>query len=241
MLPVLLDEVRALTRQPRPVLGLATGHTFQQFFDAAVTATAEGTLDLSGVAVTHLDEWVGLPLGTPGGMATEIQERFLDRIPGGVARFVPVPADPVDDGAIDAAHERTLAALGGIGLQFLGIGRNGHIAFNEPGVDLDARTHTTPLTDSTMEANADRFAASAPLPTRARTLGPGTIREARRLVLVATGPKKAAPVKAMLEGPISGSCPASCLRRHPDTLVLLDRAAAQLLNGPSRQGEAGAH
>jgi len=137
--------------------------------------------------------------------------------------FFPVPHD--GDPASVRAHEERLARAGGVGVQFLGIGRNGHLAFNEPGTPFDRGFHVTALAASTRDDARARFAPTEP-PTHAVTSGLATILAAKRLVLCAFGAAKAPAVAAMRHGPIDPSCPASLLRRHPNALVLLDRAAA---------------
>jgi len=127
------------------------------------------------------------------------------------------------------AHEAAIAELGGVDVQILGIGANGHLGFNEPGSALSSRTRVKRLSDRTREDNARFFASADDVPTHCITQGLGTILAARSLVLVATGPAKAAAVAAALEGPLTASCPASVLQWHSDAVVVLDEDAAALL------------
>lgn len=229
--PLLLAEVRALTARPgRPLLGFATGGTFTAFFHALAAELAAGRLDAGRLVATHLDEYLGFGPDRFGGMVHELGEgcpplrEWLAR-----GAFFPVPNDGAP--ASIAAHEARLRELGGVQLQFLGIGRNGHLAFNEPGTSFASGFHVTELAETTRADARARFAPQEP-PTRAVTSGLATIAAAKRLVLCAFGSKKAPAVRAMLRGPIDPACPASLLRQHPDAHVLLDReAAAELTAG----------
>lgn len=126
-------------------------------------------------------------------------------------------------------YEEMIEAAGGIDLQILGIGRNGHIAFNEPADAFAPTTHIVELTESTIEANKRFFASADDVPRRALTMGIGSIMKARSIVIIATGSDKAEAIKEMVNGPISPSCPASILQVHPDTVVMVDEAAGALL------------
>ena len=151
--------------------------------------------------------------------------------------FFPVP--PIDDPQELVAHEERLSRAGGVVLQFLGLGPNGHIAFNEPGSRVEDGFHGVRLAESTRREVRTRFAPQEP-PERAITAGIGELLKARRIVLTATGAPKAVAVRAMLAGEIASSCPASYLRRHRNVLVLLDRPAASLLGDIAREAsEAG--
>jgi glucosamine-6-phosphate deaminase len=144
----------------------------------------------------------------------------------GRGSFLPVPGDGSD--ASVRSHAERLQRAGGVDLQLLGIGRNGHLAFNEPGTPFSAGFHVTTLAETTRQDAQQRFAPAEP-PRRAVTSGLATILAARRLVLCAFGEAKAAAVAAMLHGPTGEHCPATVLRQHRNVLVLLDRAAAAAL------------
>jgi glucosamine-6-phosphate deaminase len=145
-------------------------------------------------------------------------------------RFLPVPH--VDDPQLIALHEQRVQRAGGIALQLLGIGRNGHVAFNEPGAMPDGGFHTATLTEASRDDARARFPGEEP-PRRAVTAGLGTILGARRAVLCAWGSAKTAAVRRMLHGEVTPACPASVLQRHPNALVLLDRQAAGALEDAS--------
>lgn len=234
--PVLLDEVRALlAAHQRPLLGFATGGTFTAFLQALGHELAAGRLaGQDRLLATHLDEYLEFPPERQGGMVHELAtacpalERMLTQ-----GTFVPVPHDGAP--ASLQAHEQRLHRAGGVRLQLLGIGRNGHLAFNEPGTPLDSGFHVTTLAETTREDARARFAPHEP-PRRAVTSGLATILAAQRLVLCAFGKAKAPAVAAMLHGPVGAACPASVVRTHHDVLVLLDPEAASL----ARIGQAGA-
>ncbi len=234
--PVLLDEVRTLlATTARPLLGFATGGTFTTFLQALQQELAHGRLANAGnLLATHLDEYLGFPPGRAGGMVHELGTacpQLLAMLPKGM--FFPVPHD--DAPASLRAHEQRLQRAGGVGLQFLGIGRNSHLAFNEPGTAFDTGFHVTTLAETTRDDARARFAPNEP-PTRAVTSGLATILLAKRLVLCAFGKAKAAAVAAMLQGTVAPACPASIVRTHSNVLVLLDRDAASLLHA----GQSGA-
>jgi glucosamine-6-phosphate deaminase len=219
--PYLLHELQRLWQTtPAGLLSLATGGTFAPFLRQLAPLLERHPAAL----LTHLDEYLGHAPSTPGGMVHELQQHCPPLATLAAAgRFLPVPC--ADDPALLAAHEARLAACGGVALQLLGIGRNGHLAFNEPGTPWSLGFHGTTLADSTRQDAAARF-APLPVPTRAVTAGIASILAARRLVLCAFGANKAAAVAAMLLGEVAPACPASALRQHPNVLVLLDTAAA---------------
>jgi glucosamine-6-phosphate deaminase len=201
------------------VLGVATGATPLPVY----RALARGSVDLSGIAVVALDEYVGLPEGHPAAFAAYVEREIAG--PLGVDRERVVT--PRGRGT---ELEARIAELGGVDLQLLGIGRNGHLAFNEPGSPLDSRSRVVRLSESTRRDNAASL-GDDPVPTHALTQGLGTILEARRLVLLATGAAKAAAVGAALTGPVTTDCPASVLQLHPDVTVVLDALAASAIRG----------
>lgn len=235
--PLLLDEVqRALVRGPRPLLGFATGRTFTSFLQVLARELQQGHVSPRAFAATHLDEYAGFAPDRRGGMVHELCAAcppFADMLRGG--SFLPVPH--VEDPAVIAAHAERLRRAGGVALQFVGIGRNGHVAFNEPGTPFEVGFHTATLAEATRDDARARFAPEEP-PRRAVTSGLATILAARRIVLCAFGAAKAAAVCAMLQDDVSPLCPASVLRRHGNVLVLLDRAAAALLDAAPPAGGA---
>lgn len=217
-----------------PVLGLATGSSPLGLYRELAAAAAEGRADFSQAHGFALDEYVGLPEGHP--------ESYREVLLREACPLLGLPTDRlhVPDGArceraaldrASAAYEIAIEQVGGVDVQVLGIGGNGHLGFNEPGSSLTSRTRVKRLAASTRRDNARFFDSLEQVPTHCITQGLGTIAEARRLVLVATGPAKAEAVAAAVEGPLSASCPGSLLQWHPDAIVVLDEdAAAKLTN-----------
>lgn len=216
---------QTVVAHPRAVLGFATGSTPQ----ASYRALASRDLELSGVRGFALDEYIGLAPGHPESYRSVIDRDVVEPL-GLRADAVRVPGDDGQglEGA-GARYERDIREAGGIDLQILGIGGNGHIGFNEPGSSLDSQTRIAVLTQSTRQANRRFFASIDDVPTHCITQGLGTIRNARRLVLLAFGEAKARAVALAVEGPVSASVPASVLQLHRDVTVIVDGAAASLL------------
>jgi glucosamine-6-phosphate deaminase len=186
-------------------------------------------LDLSAVTGFALDEYVDIPIQHPESYAAVIRREVVDRL-GLDPRRVQVPdgrADDLDGSA--AAYEEAIHQAGGVDVQLLGIGTNGHLGFNEPASSFASRTRVTALTTSTRESNARFFDSMAEVPTHCITQGLGTILDARRLVLVADGTRKAHAVARAIEGPVTSLCPASAIQLHPRVSVIVDEAAAAQL------------
>ncbi|WP_286928568.1 MULTISPECIES: glucosamine-6-phosphate deaminase [Aeromicrobium] len=208
---------------PGAVLGLATGSSPLPVYTSLLRRRDTGELSFDGVRAFTLDEYLGLPRSHPQSYHSVIRRDFTDRAgievdgPDGEATDVPAEA---------ARYEAAIAAAGGIDVQLLGIGTDGHIGFNEPGSSLASRTRTKTLTPRTREDNARFFGSIDEVPIHVLTQGLGTILEARHVVLVATGPAKAAAVAAAVEGPVSAFCPASVLQLHPHVTCVVDPDAA---------------
>jgi glucosamine-6-phosphate deaminase len=220
-------ETRASGREA--TLGVATGSSPLGTYAALADLVRAGELDLAGVAAFALDEYVGLDYTHPESYHAVIHRTVTE----------PLGLDPglvhVPDGlAADletacADYERAIVDAGGVDLQLLGIGANGHIGFNEPISSLGSRTRVKTLAPKTREDNARFFDSIDEVPLHSVTQGIGTILDARRLLLVAQGEAKAEAVAAMVEGPVAGICPASALQLHPSATVIIDRGAAQRL------------
>ena len=214
----------------RPVvLGLATGSSPLGLYRELGRAVAEGRADFSAAHGFALDEYVGLPPGHPEGYR-EVLLREVCGVIGLAPERLAVPdgsgADLTTLVAAAATYEARIRDLGGVDVQVLGIGANGHHGFNEPGSALSSRTRVKRLSERTRRDNARFFRGIDDVPTHCVTQGLGTILAARRLVLVATGDAKADAVAAALEGPLTASVPASVLQWHSETVVCLDEAAA---------------
>ena len=213
--------------RPDAVLGLATGSSPMPVY----RALAAQHRDLSRVRAFALDEYVGLPAGSEQSYAAVIN-REVTRPLGLNPDNVVVPDGSAEDPAEAAeAFERRLEDAGGVDLQLLGIGHNGHLAFNEPGSPLDSRTRVERLSETTRRANARFFPSLADVPRLCITQGLGTIRRARHLVLLVRGEDKAGILARALTGPVSRECPASILQLHPRVTVISDEAAASGLDG----------
>jgi glucosamine-6-phosphate deaminase len=225
------DAIEALVRStPHAVLGLATGSSPLPTYRELVRRHRDGTgPSYDAVRCFTLDEYVGLPPGHPQSYRETIFAELTDGL--GIPRDRVGSPDPTPDGLAGAGerYEAALAAAGGIDLQVLGIGGDGHLAFNEPGSSLASLTRIKTLTDGTRRDNARVFGSLDEVPRHVLTQGLGTIGRARHLLLVATGEGKAQAVAEAVEGPVSASCPASVLQLHPHATVLLDAAAASRL------------
>jgi glucosamine-6-phosphate deaminase len=229
----------AIVAKPDLVLGLATGSTMRPLYADLVARHAVGALSLAQVTTFNLDEYLGLPASHPGSFAQFMVEMlFVPSDMDATRTYLPDGMAP-NPLAEAARYEALIKAAGGIDLQVLGIGTNGHIGFNEPGSAFSSRTRPIVLAPSTIESNQVCFANPADMPHHAITMGIATILEARACVLLAYGASKAQAVAEMIEGPCAPDCPASCLQSHPDATVILDEAAASLL-GKSLRKAAGA-
>lgn len=224
------DEIaRTVRDRPDAVLGLATGGTMEPVYARLIAAHRAG-LSFARVTTFNLDEYVGLPPGHPQSYRSTIRRQFLDHVGVDPARSH-VPRDDLPPDRAAAEYEAALAAAPPIDVQLLGLGRNGHIGFNEPPSPPGSRTRAVDLSASTVAANARFFAPDEAQPKRAVTMGIATILAARRLLLLAVGTAKADAVRAMIEGPVTDEVPASALRGHGDVTVVLDGAAAAGLAG----------
>lgn len=216
----------AIERQPNLVLGLPTGGTPVATYRRLVDQHRTRRVDFARVVTFNVDEYLGLGSHHVQSFRYFMQRQLFDHINISLAN-THVPDGMAKDPDLAAAdYERKIQSAGGIGLQLLGIGINGHIGFNEPGAGIDSRTRSVMLADETIHANARFFDSVAEVPTAAITMGIGTILESKRIVLVATGEGKADALVAMVRGPVTSVCPASFLRTHPDVTLVIDEAAA---------------
>lgn len=221
---------RLLRTEASPVLGLATGSSPLRIYDALTTRHKNEGLSFARAQAFMLDEYVGIADDHPQRYRNVIDAEIATRVDFAEGA-VHGPDGSADDlAAASADYERKIAEAGGIDLQILGIGSDGHIAFNEPGSSLASRTRVKSLTHQTRLDNARFFDGDVEqVPKLCLTQGLGTIMEAKHLVLVATGGNKAEAVHQMVEGPISAMWPATVLQMHPHVTVMLDDAAASRL------------
>jgi glucosamine-6-phosphate deaminase len=213
---LLLEAIRG---NPRIVLGLPTGRSPLGMYERLVRECGKRYHCFREVVAFNLDEYVGIPRDHPGSYYTYMRQHLYDHVD-----IEPSNAHIPDGMAPDPAaecqqYEATIADCGGLEVTFLGLGRNGHIGFNEPGTPLDSRTRVVELTESTRRANADCFPGE-PVPTHAITMGLATILDSRRIVLLATGSGKKTAIERLRSGEVDESFPASALRNHHDVRVL---------------------
>jgi glucosamine-6-phosphate deaminase len=219
------EIIQVLNRKPDAVLGLATGATMEPVYRALIAAFRSGRVSFAKTFTFNLDEYVGLAADHPGSYRSTMNRLLFDHVDIDLARtHVPdgVAADPHLAAEI---YERMIKDNGPIDLQLLGIGRNGHIGFNEPGSAIDSRTRLVDLHGETLEANRTFFEDSS-VPQQAITMGIESILSAKRILVLATGKSKHAAVSEALNGRFDASCPASALALHADVTWFLDTAAA---------------
>jgi glucosamine-6-phosphate deaminase len=214
-------------RKPTAVLGLATGSTPLPAYRELIRRHEAG-VGPSYTAVTcfNLDEYVGLPAGHDQSYRATIARELTDGLGIGPERVNGPDPSPGGLPTAGERYEALIEAAGGVDVQLLGIGSDGHLAFNEPGSSLASRTRIKTLTAQTQKDNARFFGSPQEVPAHVLTQGLATILKARHLLLIATDEGKAAAVAAAVEGPVSASCPASVLQLHPHVTVLLDQPAA---------------
>jgi glucosamine-6-phosphate deaminase len=241
MLVIVKDNYEELSREsagiiagivrakPNCVLGFATGNTPLGTYRELVRMHKEEGLDFSKVVTLNLDEYVGLPPSHDQSYSYFMWKNLFEHI-NIDPRFVHIPMGTADD--IEAHcqwYEQQIEHYGGIDIQILGIGANGHIAFNEPGSSLGSRTRIKTLKESTIQDNARFFHDKEEVPRFAITMGVGTIMEAKRILLIASGEAKADAIKATAEGPVTARYPATIVQMHRFATILIDRAAASKL------------
>ena len=218
-----------MSSRPESVLGLATGSSPLGTYSRLRRLVEQGELDLSTAWGFALDEYVGIPVDHPQSYATVIRTEVVEplgmdparvRVPDGRASDLPAACE---------AYEAAIREVGGIDVQLLGVGTNGHIGFNEPTSSFASRTRIKTLTERTRADNARFFDRPEDVPTHCLTQGLGTIMDARHVVLVAQGAAKAAAVAALVEGPVAARWPGSILQHHPHATVVVDEEAAALL------------
>ena len=211
---------------PACVLGLPTGATPLAFYAELVRRHREDGLSFSRVVAFGLDDYIGLPSGHRASFAAYMRRNLVDHVDMDPSNIHLLDSNADDLLAACASYEAAIRDVGGIDLQILGIGSNGHIGFNEPGSSLGSRTRIKTLTRETLEANAASLKDLDRVPHLAITMGVGTILEARACVLLALGSGKARAVRDMVEGPITAQVPASALQLHRDAIAILDEDAA---------------
>lgn len=220
-----VEQVRA---KPESVLGLATGSSPIPTYQYLAREYAAGQVSFRTITTFNLDEYCDLPQADPNSYYSFMFENLFRHTDIDPARVNFLDGNAADEKAECARYEARIQAAGGIDLQLLGIGNNGHIGFNEPAEAFTHATYKVALTQSTLEANK-RFFPDSDMPRYALTMGIDSILQAKRIILIATGETKAQAVRDMIQGALSPRCPASVLQKHADVQVFLDRDAAKLL------------
>ena len=223
---------RYLQEREQPVLGLATGGTPEHLYRFLVERYQQGELSFRHCVTFNLDEYIGLAPTHPQSYHHYMRQHLGDRVDLDPSNMHIPPGTPIDVAALHQAcrdYEAKIVAAGGIQLQILGIGANGHIGFNEPMGSLASRTGLRVLSRQTRADNARFFARLEAVPRHAISMGIGTILAAEHCLLLAFGERKAKAVAAAIEGPVTARCPASVLQLHPQVTMVLDEEAAALL------------
>lgn len=223
---IIADRLR---KKPNLVLGLATGSTPLGLYKELIRMHRDEGLDFSKVTTFNLDEYVGLPPAHNQSYHYFMNENLFKHI-NIDQRFIHVPhgmAKNVDE--FCNWYEKRIVEIGGIDIQVLGIGSNGHIAFNEPGSSLGSRTRIKTLTEKTREDNTRFFENLDDVPKYAITMGIGTIMDANEVIMLANKTSKADAIKAAVEGPITAMCPASIIQLHKKAIVIADKDASSKL------------
>jgi glucosamine-6-phosphate deaminase len=220
---------KLIRKRPTCVLGLATGSTPLGMYRELIRMHREEGLDFSRVVTFNLDEYVGLSPTHPQSYRYFMQHHLFDSINIDIRNTHVPDGRALDFESYCEQYEKTIGDEGGIDLQVLGIGSDGHIAFNEPGSSLGSRTRLKSLTAETIRDNARFFESEAEVPRLAVTMGVGTILESRRCLLLAAGQAKARAIRDTIEGPVTAQVTASALQLHRDVVAIIDEQAAQLL------------
>jgi len=218
-----------LKKNRKLVLGLATGSTPLGLYKELIRMHKEEGLDFSGVTTFNLDEYLGLDPNHDQSYHYFMFHNLFNHINVDKDRVHIPDGKAKDTEAFCHEYEKMIKEAGGIDIQILGIGANGHIAFNEPGSTADSRTRVVSLTPQTIKDNARFFKDESEVPRKALSMGIGTISEARKIILLASGKNKADAIFKTMEGPQAVQVPASLLKKHPDVTVIVDREAASKL------------
>ena len=217
-----------LESNPACTLGLATGSTPIPLYNEMAKDHNENGTSYKNVKTFNLDEYVGLPKEHPESYISFMTRNLFSRVDIDM-KNVNIPNGLASDIPAECARYSALLEKASVDIQVLGIGGNGHIAFNEPNTPFDSKTHQVFLTQKTISDNARFFDSIDQVPKSALTMGIGEIMKAKKLLMLATGSNKADAVYKMVKGPVDPSCPASVLQKHPDVVVILDQAAAAKL------------
>lgn len=220
--------VKLIKNKPDAVLGFATGGTPVGLYQELQRLNKAGEISFGSVTSFNLDEYVGLDGTHDQSYRYFMNDNLFNHVDiRKECTFVPSGLGDLKQVAAD--YEKAIAAAGGVELQLLGIGQNGHIGFNEPGTPFGTLTHEVELTENTRQVNARYFSSIDEVPTHAITMGIRTVMNARSIMLIALGKSKAEIMKKMLQGPVTENVPASVLQLHPNVEIYMDQDAASLL------------
>lgn len=211
------------------VLGLATGETPLGVYKKIIEMNQRKEIDFSSIIAFSLDEYLGLEEDHPQSFAYYMKENFLKHINIKTKNIFRLEGKPPDIETHCQEYEEKIKSYGGIDIQILGIGRNGHIGFNEPGSSLSSRTRVKTLAEETIRDNARFFTDEQEVPRFCLTMGIGTVMEAKIIILLASGKGKSDAIKSCVEGAVTASVPASALQLHPRVKILVDEEAGSLL------------
>lgn len=216
-------------QKPDSVLGLATGSTPIKAYKQMIDLYSKGVVDFSKVTTFNLDEYVNLDVKDKNSYHTFMHENLFDHvnIPEESINFLDGNAQDLEQECRD--YEKKIKKAGGIDIQLLGIGSNGHIAFNEPADCFQRWSHVVTLKESTVKDNSRFFESIEEVPTQAVTMGIGSIMQAKKILIIALGTNKAKAIKQLIDGNVTPMCPASVLQFHTDVTLMLDKGAASLL------------
>lgn len=216
-------------QKPDSVLGLATGSTPLKPYGQMIELYKKGVVDFSSVTTFNLDEYVNLDIKDRNSYHSFMHENLFDHIniPEESINFLNGNAEDLEQECKD--YEQKIKNAGGIDIQLLGIGSNGHIAFNEPADCFQRWSHVVTLKESTVQDNSRFFNSIEEVPTQAVTMGIGSIMQAKKILIIALGTNKAKAIKQLIDGNVTPMCPASVLQFHTDVTLMLDKAAASLL------------
>jgi glucosamine-6-phosphate deaminase len=229
-----IEQIRS---KPKSVLGLPTGETPRELYSILCESYATGHLDFAEVITFNLDEYVGLPPTHPSSYHSYMNRHLFSKVNLNPSHCF-IPNGMAIDLDQECAHyEELIRQKGPVDLQILGIGRDGHIGFNEPGSTMDSLTRVQTLAPTTLEDNSKQFQNPQEMPRQVITMGVGTILRARQIVLLAYGEGKAWAVSQMIEGLVSTAVPATFLQTHPDVTIIIDSEAAKSLNSVPSVGD----
>lgn len=215
--------------KPDSTLGLATGSTPVGTYQSLIEKTNKGTIDFSQITSFNLDEYVGLPTQNDQSYRYFMDDNLFNHVNIAESNINFLNGMAEDIEAECKRYENRIREVGGIDLQLLGLGHNGHIAFNEPSDRFEAETFMVELTQRTIEANTRFFASEEEVPRKALTMGIGTIMAARNILIIVSGAEKAEAVREVIQGPITPQVPASILQLHPSVIFIGDASACSLL------------